>query len=92
MDVTFDRDSVHAGEDMYPHDRTVTLPDDATLADAIAAMWQTSFLPHFQGDEPRGRWTVRAGRDGQDLAKVTERETVYLVDADTPVKGTLFFS
>jgi hypothetical protein len=93
MQLTFDRFGVHAGEDTHPHDVTITLPDDATLADAIDAMWQTGFLPHFQGDEPRGRWTVRS--DGNDVARVRAAETVYLVDADTPVKnlsGTLFFA
>ena len=52
-------------------------------------------LTFDRGEERRGRWTVQAGHRGRELARVTERETVYVVDADTPVRdlpGTLFFA
>ncbi|WP_025356486.1 hypothetical protein [Kutzneria albida] len=93
MEILVDRVSVHAGDDTHSHVWTLTLPDDATLGEAVRHVWDASYLPHFVSG--RGDWTVRPSRASeQRYAEVNEQRVEYLVDPNTrltELSSTLFW-
>ena len=90
MQITLTRDSVAMGDDaLAPHERTVELPDPATVGDAVAVVAR-GYLASISGG--RATWVVRVGAsalssDRPAVAVVAQQWTgpVLLVDPATPL-------
>ena len=50
MNITINRDSVCAGDDVFDHQQTVELRDDATVKDLFKALKKRHFFPKIDGN------------------------------------------
>lgn len=91
MEINVDRGSVAAGDDVDAHLTVFDLPDDVSLAEAVARIVGSRFLASIMGG--KATWVLEGG---QPLAVVAQEwsEPRWLVDASLPVRAygsSLFF-
>lgn len=87
MELTADRDSICAGDDVERHAVWIEVPDDATLEQALAAVDATRF--HHVHAGGLTSWLVRAGRNGRPLAAVRGHHVVYITDRGALISDLL---
>ncbi|MDE7361198.1 MAG: hypothetical protein K2N38_04630 [Oscillospiraceae bacterium] len=51
MKITVDRDSVCAGDDIFPHKKTYELPDNADCRDLLAVLKADGFFASVSGND-----------------------------------------
>lgn len=78
MELTLNRDSVSMGDDTWPHLLALTLPDDTTLEQAIAAIDGAHWLAQVQGG---ATWLVLdASHGNRALAVFRLGQALYLTE------------
>ncbi|MCC3765919.1 hypothetical protein K3N28_22935 [Glycomyces sp. TRM65418] len=78
MIINVDRSSVAMGDDVYPHAKTIDLPESSTIAEAVASLRQRRFLPHIAGG--RATWVLEV--NGAPAAVIAQQwaEPKFAVD------------
>lgn len=69
MHVNVDRSSVAMGDDVYPHARTIDLPESSTIAEAVAYLRQRRFLATIAGG--RATWILEV--NGRPVAVIAQQ-------------------
>ncbi len=84
MMIRVDRDSVAMGDDVRPHDETIDLPGETSLADVVAHLLERRFLASIASG--RATWILVGDRP---LAVVAQQwdEPRFLVDGSRPIRS-----
>jgi hypothetical protein len=85
MRIHVDRTSVAMGDDAYPHDETVEMPESSTIGEVVAYLRQRKYLAQIAGG--RATWILEV--DGEPAAVVAQEwaEPRFLVDSSDPISS-----
>src|SRR5581483_5323017 len=87
MELTVDRASVCAGDDVERHAVWIEVPDQATLEQALTAVDATRF--HHVHAGGLTSWLVRAGQYGRPLAAVQGHHVAYIAGSGELIRDLL---
>lgn len=83
MRIHVDRTSVAMGDDAYPHDETIDLPETGTVGEAVAYLRERKYLAQIAGG--RATWILEVNGKPAGVVAQQWAEPRFLVDAADPL-------
>lgn len=89
MNVSIDRDPVSAGDDLDPHNQTITVPEGSSTLETLLTVLRTGYLPKVGGGPVA--WIIEV--DGEPVGAVASSDSKpeLVTDADGPFHGSRIF-